>query len=127
MFERASAICIKDLGLDHLYTIFNLHDIGCLYGARGEFGKAQDALERADRLLDPEHPNTLILRHSSAFCPEQGGHIDRASVVNSQVLKGREIALGKDHLNTLETAKALRLVRAKIPGNSNVRPVFQQQ
>ena len=56
-----------------------------------------------ERLLGPDHPNTLNSRHNLANSYWQAGRTEEAIALNEAVLADRERLLGPDHPNTLNS------------------------
>ncbi|MET7339239.1 tetratricopeptide repeat protein [Nonomuraea sp. NPDC005650] len=81
--------------------------IWCGYYLRelADLGRAIPLLETTlagcERVLGPDHPDTLASRHSLASAYEAAGDLGRAIPLNEATLADRERVLGPDHPDTL--------------------------
>ncbi|HEV3294430.1 MAG TPA: tetratricopeptide repeat protein [Streptosporangiaceae bacterium] len=60
-----------------------------------------------ERVLGPDHPNTLASRNNLAIAYRAAGRIDEAISLDEQTLAARERALGPDHPDTLQSRNSL--------------------
>jgi hypothetical protein len=61
----------------------------------------EQVLADRERLLGPDHPDTLQSRHNLANSYRAAGRLDEAISLHEQVLADRERLLGPDHPDTL--------------------------
>ena len=64
-------------------------------------------LNDSERILGPDHPNTLTTRNNLAESYRAAGRIDEAITLHKQNLNDRERILGPDHPNTLTSRNNL--------------------
>jgi tetratricopeptide (TPR) repeat protein len=72
-----------------------------LEGGKRAVGAGKATVSYADRLLGPDHPETLTARNNLASCYWSVGRIPEAIAIEEQVLADRERILGPDHPRTL--------------------------
>lgn len=90
---------------------------GCVYLLRTGGGERAVAVglaaaELAERLVGPEHLDTLRARAKLAFSYRSAGRTGEAIAIEEQVVADRERLLGPEHPDTLSTRSALdRLTR----------------
>jgi tetratricopeptide (TPR) repeat protein len=85
---------------------------GCSFLLRADPGRrsldvAQRQLAVSERLLSPDHPNTLTARANLAFSYWLAGRTQEAIELEERVLADRERLLGSDHPATLTTRNNL--------------------
>jgi tetratricopeptide (TPR) repeat protein len=68
---------------------------------------ATTVLADSERVLRPEHPQTLASRHSLANAYRGAGQLDKAIPIYEQTIADRERILGPDHPNTLTSRNNL--------------------
>ena len=56
-----------------------------------------------ERILGPDHPETLLSRNNLAIAYQGAGRVDEAITLYEQTLAARERVLGPDHPDTLAT------------------------
>jgi tetratricopeptide (TPR) repeat protein len=64
-------------------------------------------LADCERILGPDHPDTLAARNGLANAYQQAGRIDEAITLDKQILAARERVLGPDHPDTLRARSNL--------------------
>jgi tetratricopeptide (TPR) repeat protein len=69
------------------------------------------AVERATRVLGPDHPDTLLSRHNLAYAYESAGRVGEAIGLFEATLADRERVLGADHPATLRSRHNLAWAR----------------
>ncbi|MGW3478981.1 tetratricopeptide repeat protein, partial [Streptomyces althioticus] len=84
-------------------------------------GRVQEALELREhvladreRLLGPDHPNTLSARNNLAISYSDAGRVQEALELREHVLADRERLLGPDHPNTLISRKGIVHARSVV-------------
>lgn len=82
------------------------------------FGQAEKELDKRDRALREEHPDTVALRHRAHHLSEIGDLVG-AVEISEQLLADRVRVLGEDHPQVLTT----RLNLANLRGRAGTRPV----
>lgn len=76
------------------------------------FAQAEKELDKRDRALREEHPDTVALRHRAHYLSEIGD-LAGAVEVSEQLLAERVRALGKDHPQVLTTRHNLAGLRGR--------------
>ena len=64
----------------------------------------EQALAARERVLGPDHPDTLHSRNNLALAYQEAGRLDEAIPLLEQTLAARERVLGPDHPDTLNRA-----------------------
>jgi tetratricopeptide (TPR) repeat protein len=64
-----------------------------------------------ERVLGPDHPDTLAARNNLANAYQAAGRTDEAVTLHEQVLAGRKRVLGPDHPHTAQSQKNLAAAR----------------
>jgi hypothetical protein len=81
-----------------------LKDKGDYAGAEPLYRRALKGLER---VLGPEHPNTLIIVNNLAFLLNIRGDFAGAESLHRRAIEGRKRVLGPEHLDTRNSVNAL--------------------
>ncbi|CUS06611.1 unnamed protein product [Tuber aestivum] len=68
------------------------------------------ALEGREKILGPDHPDTLTSVNNLAGVLQSQGKYDESEEMHRRALEGREKILGPDHPNTLSSVKNLATV-----------------
>jgi tetratricopeptide (TPR) repeat protein len=94
--------------------LFNLRvQLASVHRFRGQFAEAEaefrQILQSLDGVLEPDHPNTLLIRHHIAVMLNARGLHREAEVEFRQLLQARLRVLGADDLETLATRHNLAL------------------
>ena len=63
----------------------------------------EQTLADRERVLGPDHPDTLLSRNNLALAYRAAGRTDEAISLNEQTLADRERVLGPDHPDTLKS------------------------
>jgi hypothetical protein len=86
-----------------------------------EAGRAAEAiplhkrtLDAMERVLGPDHPDTLTYRNNLAEAYREAGRAAEAIPLHERTLAGRERALGPDHPDTLTSRNNLAAARAAL-------------
>lgn len=86
------------------------------YYAAGQYGRATELHEQTltlfERVLGPDHPDTLASRNNLAEAYRAAGEHERAVELHEQTLAVRERILGPEHPHTLNSRNNLRQARA---------------
>ncbi|RKN44820.1 tetratricopeptide repeat protein [Streptomyces hoynatensis] len=91
----------------------------------GPFAQAERELDRRDRVLREEHPDTTALRHRAHYLSEIGdlaGAVD----VSEQLLAARVRALGEDHPQVLTTRHNLANLRGRAGDAAGAAEAFER-
>ena len=67
----------------------------------------EQTLADRERVLGPDHPDTLASRNNLANAYQAAGRIDEAITLHEQTLAARERVLGPDHPDTLQSRNNL--------------------
>ena len=67
----------------------------------------QDTLTSRERVLAPDHPDTLNSRNNLAHAYQSAGKLNQAIALYEQTLADRERVLGNDHPDTLASRNNL--------------------
>ena len=67
----------------------------------------EQTLAARERVLGPDHPNTLHSRNNLAIAYQDAGRLDEAISLHEQTLAARERVLGPDHPDTLTSRNNL--------------------
>jgi hypothetical protein len=86
------------LGL-RLWALYHLNELGD--SARRAIAVGKPLVEDSERLLGPDHPETLISRNNLANAYQDAGWAGEAIPLHEQTLADRERLLGPDHPSTL--------------------------
>ncbi|MCH8988309.1 MAG: tetratricopeptide repeat protein [Chloroflexi bacterium] len=81
------------------------------YDSAGRFEEAatihQENLEVRQRVLGPEHPDTLTSRNNLASAYDSAGRFEEAATIHQENLEVRQRVLGPNHPNTLNSRNNL--------------------
>jgi tetratricopeptide (TPR) repeat protein len=69
----------------------------------------EQALAARERVLGPDHPDTLYSRKNLALSHKYAGRLDEAIALFEQTLAAYERVLGPDHPDTLQSRSDLAL------------------
>ena len=72
----------------------------------------------SERVLGPDHPDTLASRNNLAIAYQAAGRLDEAISLHEQTLAARERVLGPDHPDTLNSREQ---PRHRLPGRGPPR------
>jgi len=90
-------------------------NLGWLYSNQGRYGEAEPLLRRAlagtEKLLGPEHPDTVTPLLSLAHVYHWAGYTDDAIETLERVVAARERLIGPEHESTREARAELRAWR----------------
>jgi len=82
----------------------DLRDLGDVQAARD---LDRDTLQRRQRLLGEDHPDTLESAHNLAADLRELGEVTAARDLDRDTLERRQRVLGQDHPDTLSSARNL--------------------
>ncbi|MER5618490.1 FxSxx-COOH system tetratricopeptide repeat protein [Streptomyces sp. NPDC002215] len=103
--ERALAARERALGGDDPDTLSSRNQLGNIYRAAGDLGRAIPLYERTvadrERVLGDDHPDTLSTRNYLANAYRDSGRVDWSIPLYERTLADRERVLGRDHPETL--------------------------
>ncbi|MEE4493836.1 FxSxx-COOH system tetratricopeptide repeat protein [Streptomyces sp. BE230] len=103
--ERALAARERVLGSENPDTLSARNQLGNIYRAAGDLGRAIPLYERTvsdrERVLGADHPDTLSTRNYLANAYRDSGRVDRSIPLYERTLADRERVLGPDHPETL--------------------------
>jgi tetratricopeptide (TPR) repeat protein len=101
--EKSLALHEANYGADHLITAGRLSEIGRIYRARGDHGKAQDCLRRALRIhaaeYGPDSPQALSDLAALAGSFEDSGNLEAAAAEYERALMLKQRKLGVGNLD----------------------------
>lgn len=86
----------------------------------------RDALEARQRLLGPDHPDTLTSQNNLATALEQLGQLSQTEAMHRQTLATRERELGADHRDTLISLNNLAAVIVDLGRPAEAEPMFRR-
>ncbi|MFC8564568.1 tetratricopeptide repeat protein [Streptomyces sp. NPDC057245] len=97
-------------------------------GRLGRWAEAADmhravAAER-ERLLGPEHPDTLASRYEAAFALGRTGHAADALRAHTHVAEARTRTLGADHPDTLAVRQEMAYVLGRLGRHADAHQVY---
>ena len=73
-----------------------------------------EVLEKRQRILGDEHPDTIMAMHNLANTLSNQGKLDEAALMMREVLEKSQRILGDDHPDTARAAEHLRLIRSAL-------------
>ncbi|HVB43064.1 MAG TPA: FxSxx-COOH system tetratricopeptide repeat protein [Streptosporangiaceae bacterium] len=98
--------------------------------AVADFSRAADASARVladcERILGPDHPDTLVSRENLAGACADAGRLDQAILLHERNLAERERTLGVNHLATLESQNGLAYAYLAAGRLDQAIPLFKQ-
>jgi tetratricopeptide (TPR) repeat protein len=115
ILSHMDTIC-KFLDLDGLNSEFlqACNWFGRFYQENGHFSEAEEMWNRAlagrEKILGPDHPDTLMTVHSLGVLYYEQRCLDEAEKMYDRALAGREKILGPDHPDTLMTVNNLNVL-----------------
>uniref|UniRef100_UPI0008299DD2 tetratricopeptide repeat protein n=1 Tax=Nocardia lijiangensis TaxID=299618 RepID=UPI0008299DD2 len=86
----------------------------------------QQALADRERILGPDHPDTLASRHNLARAYRSAGQVSEAITLHEQNLADRERILGPDHPDTLASRRNLA-VAYRLAGRTSEAIALHEQ
>jgi tetratricopeptide (TPR) repeat protein len=96
----------------------------------GDLGTAIPLLEQTlndrERVLGPDHPDTLTSRNNLAFAYESAGNLAHGTPLFEQTLTDRERVLGPDHPDTLTSRNDLAYAYRAAGDLGRAMPLFEQ-
>ena len=111
VLEKARAIRVQELGVDHPHTLNTLHTLAGAYQDVGKLPKAIDLLEKVRdarvKQLGADHEHTLTTLQSLAVAYHAAGRLPEAIALYEQLRDAAVKKWGADHINTLTTLNAL--------------------
>ncbi|MFF4472283.1 tetratricopeptide repeat protein [Streptomyces sp. NPDC001599] len=89
------------------------------------FARAEKELDKRDRTLREEHPDTVALRHQAHYLSETGD-LAGALEISEQLLAERVRALGPDHPQVLTTRHNLANLRGRAGDAAGAADAFER-
>ncbi|MDA5141805.1 tetratricopeptide repeat protein [Streptomyces sp. AD681] len=89
------------------------------------FARAEKELDKRDRALREEHPDTVALRHRAHYLSETG-NLTGALEISEQLLAERVRALGADHPQVLATRHNLANLRGRAGDAAGAAEAFER-
>ncbi|WP_234322394.1 tetratricopeptide repeat protein [Streptomyces sp. NRRL B-24720] len=89
------------------------------------FGQAEKELDKRDRALREEHPDTVALRHRAHYLSEIGD-LAGAVEISEQLLADRVRVLGEDHPQVLTTRLNLANLRGRAGDAAGAAEAFER-
>ncbi|MFF1904931.1 tetratricopeptide repeat protein [Kitasatospora sp. NPDC058218] len=86
----------------------------------------EHALSQAERILGPDHPNTLASRANLATSYSRAGHTHDAISITEQVAADTERTLGPNHPNTLTARANLAISYSRVGRTHDAATVTEQ-
>jgi tetratricopeptide (TPR) repeat protein len=83
------------------------------------------ALESCERVLGPEHPDTLTSVNNLAFCMQALGDAEGALPLYRLALESRERVLGKDHSDTITSVNNLAFCMQALGDAKGALPLYR--
>jgi tetratricopeptide (TPR) repeat protein len=91
-----------------------MNNLALLYKVQGKYARAEPlfskVVELKQRVLDQEHPSTLISMNNLALLYEVQGKYGQAEPLFTKVLEVRRRVLGEEHPDTLTSMNSLALL-----------------
>eukprot|EP00798_Chlamydomonas_sp_ICE-L_P018725 gene18725-25256_t len=113
----------RELGAVHLCISWHLGGQGDLTGALAE---AEAAEEEMQRILGPEHPDTLLSLNNLAGCLRDLGRSSDALPSYKRSLEVRERTLGPEHPDTLGSVNGLASCLSDLGWSSDALPLYER-
>ncbi|GAA3244941.1 hypothetical protein GCM10020256_71250 [Streptomyces thermocoprophilus] len=115
-------------GAARLRALAARHEAGLVLGRLGRWAEAGDvhravAAER-ERLLGPDHPDTLASRHEIAFALSRTGRAADALQAYKHVAAARTRLYGPDHPDTLATRQEMAYVLGRLGRHRDAHQVY---
>ena len=100
------------------------------YDSAGRFEEAatihQENLEVRQRVLGPEHPDTLTSRNNLASAYDSAGRFEEAATIHQENLEVRQRVLGPNHPNTLNSRNNLAEAYRALGRDADANALFKQ-
>ena len=126
-FDQAETVMLL---LSDDWLLMSRDNLALAYQSAGRFKEAIHLLEQNladfERILGPDHPNTLTLRNNLASVYESLGDYDRAIPIYEQTLADREQVLGPDHPDTLTSRNSLAGIYISLGDYDRAIPIYEQ-
>ncbi|GAC1685764.1 MAG: hypothetical protein PVS3B1_25790 [Ktedonobacteraceae bacterium] len=107
-----------------------LNSIGTYFSMRGQYSESEPLFQRAlaarERLLGPEHPDTLGSLNNLANLYDDQGKYDLAEPLYQRALAAHERILGPEHPDTLRSLNNLASLYADQGTYDLAQPLFQR-
>ncbi len=104
------------------------HNAGLSLGRLGRWEEAGEihraVAEERERLLGPDHPDTLASRYESAFTLSRTGHAAEALRAYKRVAEARIRVLGADHADTLAVRQEMAYTLGRLGRHTDAHQVY---
>ena len=121
----AAGACRDEVGLAGLLARLRWWAVSFLNGlgdsAAQAIAIAETLLTDQERLLGPDHPDTLASRNNLALAYQETGRTAEAIALHEQTLATRERLLGPDHPDTLTSRNNLAIAYRDAGGTDEIK------
>ncbi|MFE9057996.1 serine/threonine-protein kinase [Streptomyces mutabilis] len=104
------------------------HNAGLSLGRLGRWEEAREihraVAEERERLLGPDHPDTLASRYETAFTLSRTGHAADALRAYKRVAEARIRVLGADHADTLAVRQEMAYTLGRLGRHADAHQVY---
>ena len=107
-----------------LWALYHLNELGD--SAPQAIAVGEPLLEDAERVLGPDHPDTLASRNNLANAYQEAGRAAEAIPLHEQTLADRERVLGPDHPDTLTSRNNLAAAYQEAGRAAEAIPLHEQ-
>ena len=107
-----------------LWALYHLNELGD--SAAQAIAVGEPLVEDAERLLGPDHPDTLTSRNNLADAYRAAGRYAEAIALHEQTLADRERVLGPDHPDTLTSRNNLAAAYQAAGRTAEAIPLHEQ-
>ena len=130
LFQRALAICEKQLGPEHYQTAMSLDNLAIVYKEQGKYAQAEPLYQRAltifERQLGPEHYQTATCLDNLAMLYRAQGKYVQAEPLFQRALAIYEKQLGPEHYETATCLDNLAGLFFEQKRYEQAEPLFQR-
>ncbi len=128
--EHLCERCATALGAKHPGTAGSLNNLAALYGALGDYGRAEPLLKRAlaikEQVLGADHPHTATSLNNLAVLYVALGDYGRAEPLYQRALAMRERVLGANHPGTAGSLNNLAGLYYALGDYGRAEPLYQR-
>ena len=127
---RESLAAREAAGATEADLSYLLDAVASFHRDAGDYGPAEPlyrrALEARERVLGPEHPDTLVSVNSLAFLLERTGDYAGAEPLYRRALEARERVLGPEHPDTLVSVNNLAGLLERKGDYAGAEPLYRR-